>query len=127
MINGHKAVEVVDNDLTRRSMEGIIAIQLHSGAPMGIQIKDIFIKEFPAKTQNQNTHNTDIAGKTLFEEKCAVCHNSGLPGFITMSDIGQFPKERIINTLLHGIMKPQASGLSEKEVKDIAEYLTQQD
>jgi hypothetical protein len=44
-INGVVAIDFTDNDEKNRCMEGILALQIHSGAPMKISFKDIEIKE----------------------------------------------------------------------------------
>lgn len=44
-INGVVMSEVIDNDTENRRDSGLIAIQLHGGPPMTIQVKDIKIKE----------------------------------------------------------------------------------
>jgi hypothetical protein len=36
---------VTDNQVAKRRMEGIIALQLHAGPPMVVQFKDIRIKQ----------------------------------------------------------------------------------
>jgi hypothetical protein len=44
-LNGLVAVDVTDDDPTNRRMDGIVAIQIHAGAPMKISVKDIRLKE----------------------------------------------------------------------------------
>jgi len=43
-INGHVTVDVTDNDTDRRSMQGILALQLHAGPSMTVQFKNIRLK-----------------------------------------------------------------------------------
>ena len=43
-INGVPTVDVVDNDTKGRSLEGILAFQIHVGPPMLVEFKDIFLK-----------------------------------------------------------------------------------
>ena len=43
-INGKKTVDVTDED-PRRAKEGILALQMHAGAPMVVEFKDIKLKE----------------------------------------------------------------------------------
>ena len=43
-INGVQTVDVVDNDSKGRSLEGILALQIHVGPPMLVEFKDIFLK-----------------------------------------------------------------------------------
>ncbi len=44
-INGRVTAEAQDQDLRRRALEGILALQLHSGAPMTVQFKEIVLRE----------------------------------------------------------------------------------
>jgi hypothetical protein len=44
-INGVTMSEVIDNDKKNRRASGLIAVQLHGGPAMTIQVKDIKIKE----------------------------------------------------------------------------------
>jgi hypothetical protein len=43
-LNGHKTIELTDNDPARRAFEGILALQIHSGPPMVVEFKDIQLK-----------------------------------------------------------------------------------
>ena len=43
-INGVQIVDVVDNDSKGRSLEGVLALQIHVGPPMLVEFKDIFLK-----------------------------------------------------------------------------------
>lgn len=119
MINGHRAVDVIDNDQGGRAMEGLFALQLHSGPAMGIQIKDIFIKELVTIPETNLS-----GGQALYAENCSVCHDNELPGFITTKEISKFSQKRIIDALLYGVMQSQVPDLDEGQAKSIAEYLT---
>lgn len=44
-INGITTVELTDNEVAKRRMDGIIALQLHAGPPMLVQFKDLRIKD----------------------------------------------------------------------------------
>ena len=43
-LNGVKVVDVLDNDPKGRSLEGILALQIHAGPPMLVEFKDILLK-----------------------------------------------------------------------------------
>ena len=43
-INGKVTAEVIDNESAKRAASGILALQLHAGPPMTVEIKDIRIK-----------------------------------------------------------------------------------
>jgi hypothetical protein len=44
-INGRQTVDVVDEHAAKAAKEGVLAIQLHAGPPMVVQVKDIVLKE----------------------------------------------------------------------------------
>ena len=46
-LDGQVTVELVDHELARRSLAGILAFQVHRGPAMRVQIKDVMLKELP--------------------------------------------------------------------------------
>ena len=55
-LNGHLAVDVIDDDRAKSARKGLLAFQLHSGPPMKIELKDIFLRHLkqppkPAKSR----------------------------------------------------------------------------
>jgi type 1 glutamine amidotransferase len=52
-INGQVTADVTDEQVEKRVMTGILALQLHAGDPMTVQFKNIQLKRFrPAKVKN---------------------------------------------------------------------------
>jgi len=47
ILNGFQTIEMIDDDPKGRSMEGILALQIHTGPPMIVEFKDIQIKHLP--------------------------------------------------------------------------------
>lgn len=43
-INGIKVIDVTDNDLKGRALEGLLALQIHVGPPMLVEFKDILLQ-----------------------------------------------------------------------------------
>ena len=43
-VNGFQTVDVIDNDPKGRSLEGLLALQIHVGPPMLVEFKDIYLK-----------------------------------------------------------------------------------
>ncbi len=43
-LNGYQTIELIDNDPKGRTLRGHIALQLHAGAPMVVEFKDIRVK-----------------------------------------------------------------------------------
>lgn len=46
-LNGQVTIELIDHDAGKRAFEGILALQIHRGPIMKVQIKDIMLKELP--------------------------------------------------------------------------------
>lgn len=44
-INGVTTVDVTDNETSKASREGVLALQIHQGPPMMVQFKDVQLKE----------------------------------------------------------------------------------
>ena len=47
-LNGKVCAEIIDHDPEGRSMKGIIALQVHRGPAMRVQMKDVELKHLPA-------------------------------------------------------------------------------
>jgi len=43
-LNGFKTIELTDNDPKNRALEGVLALQIHSGPPMVVEFKDIMVR-----------------------------------------------------------------------------------
>jgi hypothetical protein len=48
LVNGYQTVELIDNDAKKGAAEGILALQIHAGAPMLVEFKDIQLKMLDA-------------------------------------------------------------------------------
>jgi hypothetical protein len=46
-IDGHQTADLYDFDASGRSLEGVLAVQVHVGPPMTIQYRDFRIKHLP--------------------------------------------------------------------------------
>ena len=46
-LDGQVTVDLVDHEEKARSMEGLVAFQIHRGPAMNVQIKDVMLKELP--------------------------------------------------------------------------------
>ena len=47
-LNGKVCAEIIDHHQDRRSMKGVVALQVHRGPAMRVQVKDIELKRLPA-------------------------------------------------------------------------------
>ncbi len=65
------------------------------------------------------------AGGRTYRARCAACHSAGQPGTPSRATIGKYPRARIVNALLNGVMKPMASGLSRADADAVARFLTE--
>jgi outer membrane protein assembly factor BamB len=65
-----------------------------------------------------------VAGRTIFQSRCASCHASGQPGTPSRADLAKLPQAQITEILLHGPMRPMAAGLSAGDVANVARFLT---
>jgi len=66
-----------------------------------------------------------ITATDLYRKKCATCHNSPassrIPGFSTLR---RMSAEEVLHALESGAMKPQAQGLTSREKRAVAEYVS---
>ena len=46
-IDGKVAIDLLDFELAKRSLEGLLAFQIHRGPAMNVQIKDVMLRELP--------------------------------------------------------------------------------
>lgn len=46
-IDGQVVTEFTDHDVAKRSLEGLLAIQIHRGPAMTVEVKDVRLKELP--------------------------------------------------------------------------------
>ena len=66
ILNGKTTVDVTDQQAAKRSMSGLLALQLHAGPPMKVQFKDIRLKPLTDKSASSETSGKKVvfvAGK----------------------------------------------------------------
>jgi mono/diheme cytochrome c family protein len=139
-VNGLLAVDVLDDDFDRRPSEGLFAIQIHPGPPMGVQFKDIEVKELTAPrdfTVQFVTHSAaapiqtsavDEAvlemGRLVYEQRCASCHSNKQSGAPPKETLTQLLPAKIVDELVNGLMQDKALGLGDEKIQAVAAYLT---
>lgn len=64
-IDGEKTADVIDLNESGRSLEGVLAVQVHVGPPMKIQYKDFFLKRLPDDLPLLLSHETHIPGEAV--------------------------------------------------------------
>ncbi|HEY1659925.1 MAG TPA: family 16 glycoside hydrolase [Candidatus Sulfotelmatobacter sp.] len=142
-VNGFLATDVLDDDFDRRPSEGSFALQIHAGPPMGVQFKDIEVKELTAPPDFTGQFVTQLAaapiqaptidkavletGRSVYKQRCAMCHSNKQSGAPPKETLTQLPPTKIIDVLVNGLMKDKAVGLGDKEIKAVATYLTSTD
>jgi mono/diheme cytochrome c family protein len=139
-VNGFLAIDALDNDFDRRPGEGFFALQIHPGPPMGVQFKDIEVKDLTAPpdfTGQFITHpapapitasTVDPAvlnmGRSVYDQRCAKCHSNTKSGAPRKEALTQLPPPKIVDMLVNGLMQDMAIGLSDEEIQAVATYLT---
>lgn len=139
-VNGVLAVDVMDDDFSGRATGGAFALEVRAGPPMGVQFKDIRIKELatrpdftqqfvtsPAPAPSQiSTDDVRAAqiGKPLYDQRCALCHSAKESGAPPKETLAQLPRGQITDVLMNGLMRDRALGLSDEEINALATYLT---
>jgi hypothetical protein len=95
-LNGYPTIELIDNDKKRRTLEGRIALQIHSGPPMLVEFKDIRVKQLDVEygPAVRLFNGRDLTGWTFKDAqkgtwgvKDGVMTDKGKPrGFIATKD-----------------------------------------
>ena len=64
-------------------------------------------------------------GRTIYQARCAACHNARQPGTPTRADLRTMPRQRITYAMLTGVMQPMASGMSRADAENVARFLNE--
>jgi cytochrome c553 len=71
------------------------------------------------------TADSGLDGAALYQQKCAMCHDHPQGNIPPRPLIAGRSHSRIVDTLTHGAMRAQASGLSANDIDAVARYLKQ--
>lgn len=63
-------------------------------------------------------------GRPVYEQKCAVCHEGGVPKAPSPTFLQLLPPDAIVSALTDGLMQTQGAELTPAEREQVAEYLT---
>ncbi|MFM7207448.1 MAG: family 16 glycoside hydrolase [Planctomycetaceae bacterium] len=105
-INGQLMSEVLDEQADKRSLQGILALQLHAGPPMKVEFKDIRLARLkladdrrklvlvagtPSHGRGEHEHRAGV----MLAEKCLDAHFAGepLPRLVTETYTGGWPTD----------------------------------
>lgn len=67
---------------------------------------------------------TSVEGAELYKQRCAVCHDEPQDRVPPMFLIRRRSAEDVMQTLTSGVMKQQAKGLTEEQIRQLAIHLT---
>ena len=80
-----------------------------------------------SSAQGQSTGSDDKAivsrGETLFNRRCASCHEPPIEGAPSQADLGNYNPQTVVEILKTGAMQPMAKGLSDADIDAINRYL----
>jgi polyvinyl alcohol dehydrogenase (cytochrome) len=82
-----------------------------------------FLLAIPFRAQQQET-TTNKEGEALFKQRCAACHEGGVPKAPNRAALKQMSAENVRFALLRGSMGMQGMGLTPAQIADLAQYLT---
>ena len=63
-------------------------------------------------------------GATLFQQKCASCHDGGVNRAPLTAALKQMSAENVLNALKSGAMTQQAAGMNEAELRAVSEFVS---
>jgi len=71
-LNGYQTVELIDNDKKNRTLEGILALQIHGGSPMWVEFKDVRVQRLKENYGEafRLFNGKDLAGWTVPFDNC---------------------------------------------------------
>jgi polyvinyl alcohol dehydrogenase (cytochrome) len=64
------------------------------------------------------------AGEGLYQARCAMCHASGMGGAPLTDKLAVLEPAAVVEKLTSGTMVAMASGLTDENKRDIAQFLT---
>ncbi len=76
-----------------------------------------------AAAQQQETV-ANKAGEALYKERCAICHETGVPRVPNRAALKEMSTQNIRFALMAGKMVVQGAGLSSSQIADLAEFIT---
>lgn len=64
-----------------------------------------------------------LGAAAIYQQRCSVCHDNAVGNIPPRSLLATRSRERIIDALTVGVMRPHAEGLSAEQIEDLARYL----
>ncbi len=93
---------------------------------IGILFATVFFSAFIFNTNASQTQTapTSAEGAELYKQRCAVCHDEAQDRVPPLFLIRRRSAEDVMQTLTTGVMKQQAKGLTEEQIRQLAIHLT---
>jgi 3-keto-disaccharide hydrolase/Cytochrome C oxidase, cbb3-type, subunit III len=139
-VNGVLVNTVTDNDPERRCDAGALKLQARLVSPSRIEIAEMEIAPvtWPYLWKSRfSTHPHMVLasltpdqrkaiemGKTIYQQRCSVCHGNPNSGAPSVQTLAEFPAARIADVLANGAMREIAAGLSEESRTAVATFIT---
>ncbi len=105
-INGQLMAETIDDQVAKRSFQGVLALQLHAGPPMKVEFKDIRLKRLKladgrkklvlvAGRPSHGPGEHEFRAGSMLLEKCLDAHFGAedLPRLVTETYTGGWPAD----------------------------------
>jgi type 1 glutamine amidotransferase len=105
-INGQLMAETIDDQADKRSLQGVLALQLHAGPPMKVEFKDIRLKRLKladgrkklvlvAGRPSHGPGDHEFRAGSLLLEKCLDAHfgSAAMPRLVTEVYSGGWPAD----------------------------------
>lgn len=84
---------------------------------------DSFVRSMDAKNTAATPDPETLPGAAVYHAHCAQCHDGGIYKAPAKTFVQMMSADAIHNALTSGVMKVQATGLTEAQKRDVAEYL----
>jgi mono/diheme cytochrome c family protein len=96
--------------------------------PCGVMLAFVatFFVAISAIAESSDAGEESSEGERLFEERCSVCHDAGIPGIPTRETLASFSQVYVLNALTEGLMFEQGYGLTDEQLGAIANYVSNQ-
>lgn len=82
-------------------------------------------QQAPLVAATATTAVDSLDGATIYTRRCAMCHDHAQGNIPPRSLLATRPQARIVEALTHGVMRPQAAGLSAEQIDRVARHLSE--
>lgn len=98
---------------------------MRCATPLAILLLSLF--GFIVATAVQAQGSADIEAEPLYRQRCAACHDAGVPRAPTRESLGQMSPENIRFALTSGKMLLQGTTLTQEQINALSHFLTGKD